>query len=192
VFELNASHHDVSRALANARAIGLLEQPRRPVKVVTSANALAADGHKTTTAGTKGSSSTIRAEWLQPRRTSPQMIATTAGRRSQFDQLEPRLTVTAKTDGALCFGSREPERRPAPSANHQPRRLHARLEHDRGDLTQRKSRRYQPTGNVNFTSSARNRAVEAERKDILLLLAANSFTLLSFSDSGVMMTRAGS
>src|SRR5439155_23491368 len=44
VFELNAGRHDVSRALGNARAIGALERRGSRVVVVTSANALQADG----------------------------------------------------------------------------------------------------------------------------------------------------
>ena len=44
VFELNSGHHDMERALANAKAISLLQQCGDRVTVVSSANALQPDG----------------------------------------------------------------------------------------------------------------------------------------------------
>jgi len=58
------------------------------------------------------------------------------------------------------------------------------LSGNRGDTNQ--------AGNVNFTQPQHGTAaVEAERKTFSYSFAANSFTLLKLSDSGVMMTLRG-
>jgi hypothetical protein len=100
IFELNATHHDVSRALGNARAIGLLEQHGGRVKVVTSANALQADGQADTAWDQGLVFYDTQRSWLQPPAFVTQMIADNAlPRVVNSSSSNPALTVTAKTDG---------------------------------------------------------------------------------------------
>jgi alpha-L-arabinofuranosidase len=100
VYELNANAHNVGRALGNARAIGLLGQHGRRVRVVTSANALQADGENDNGWNQGLVFYDTQRSWLQPPAYVTQMIA--------GDELptvvsstcsNPDFTVTARTDG---------------------------------------------------------------------------------------------
>jgi alpha-L-arabinofuranosidase len=102
VYELNANAHDLNRALGNARAIGLLEQHGRRVKVVTSANALQPDGKNDNGWNQGLVFFDTQRSWLQPPGYVTQMIAgdfmpTVVGSLST----NPDLTVTAKMNGAV-------------------------------------------------------------------------------------------
>jgi alpha-L-arabinofuranosidase len=100
VFELNANRHDVSRALGNARAIGLLEQRGGRVKVVTSANALQANGKNDNGWDQGLIFYDTQRSWLQPPAYVSQMIADNPlSSVVNSTSSNPDLTVTAKTDG---------------------------------------------------------------------------------------------
>ena len=105
IYELNANHHDLGRALGNALAIGLLEQHGDRVRVVTSANALQADGQNDDGWDQGLVFYDTQRSWLQPPAYVTRMIAddfapTVVGSVSN----NPYLTVTAKLkDQALLL-----------------------------------------------------------------------------------------
>jgi alpha-L-arabinofuranosidase len=100
IYELNAQEHDLNRALANARAIGLLEQHGRRVKVTTSANALQPQGHNDNGWDQGLVFFDTQQSWLQPPGYVTQMIAANF-LPTVVDTLctNPDVTVTARTDG---------------------------------------------------------------------------------------------
>ena len=100
VYELNASRHNMERALANAAAIGLLSQLGNRVTVVTSANALQADGQNTNGWDQGLVFYDPQRSWLQPPGYVTQMIASNyLPRVVNTVTTNPQLTVTASTDG---------------------------------------------------------------------------------------------
>lgn len=92
IYELNASHHDVSRALGNATAIGLLEQRGDRVRVVTSANALQADGQNDNDWDQGLVFYDTQRSWLQPPGYVTQVIA---------DHFVPTVVSTASSNPYL-------------------------------------------------------------------------------------------
>jgi alpha-L-arabinofuranosidase len=180
VFELNASRHDVSRALANARAIGLLEQHGGRVKVVTSANALQADGQNDNGWDQGLVFYDTTQSWLQPPAYVTQMIAdnplsTVVNSTSS----NPDLTVTAKTDGAtlLLEVVNRSDSAQAPTIDlvgYTPASSTIEvtsLSGNRGDTNQ--------AGNVNFTHPQHGTApLNLNGKTFPYSFAANSFTVL--------------
>jgi alpha-L-arabinofuranosidase len=102
IYELNANQHNVSRALGNARAIGLLQQNGRRVKVVTSANALQPDGQNDNGWDQGLVFFDTQQSWLQPPGYVTQMIAgnflpTVVGSTST----NPDVAVTARIEGPV-------------------------------------------------------------------------------------------
>jgi alpha-L-arabinofuranosidase len=97
IYELNASHHDVSRALGNALAIGLLEQHGDRVRVVSSANALQADGQNDNGWDQGLVFYDTERSWLQPPGYVTRMLADNfAPTVVASVSSNPYLTVTAK------------------------------------------------------------------------------------------------
>ena len=102
VFELNAYHHDVSRALGNAVAISLLQQQGNRVRIVTSANALQPDGQNDDGWDQGLVFFDTKRSWLQPPGYVTQMMAqnyvsTVVNTMSS----NPAVTVTAKLSGSV-------------------------------------------------------------------------------------------
>jgi hypothetical protein len=102
VYELNANQHNVGRALANARAIGLLQQRGRRIKVVTSANALQPNGQNDNGWDQGLVFFDTQRSWLQPPAYVTQMIAandmTTV---VSSTSTNPDITVTARMNGQV-------------------------------------------------------------------------------------------
>jgi hypothetical protein len=102
IYELNANQHNMSRALGNARAIGLLQQRGGRVKVVTSANALQPDGQNDNGWDQGLVFFDTQRSWLQPPGYVTQMIAgnffpTVVSSTST----NPNITVSAKMNGPV-------------------------------------------------------------------------------------------
>ncbi|WP_249998547.1 RICIN domain-containing protein [Actinoplanes sp. M2I2] len=100
ILELNADQHDVSRALANAVAIGAFESLGNRVSVVTSANALQPDGQNDDGWDQGLVFFDTRRSWLQPPGHVTRMIAESyLPTAVAATTSNPALHVTAKTDG---------------------------------------------------------------------------------------------
>ena len=102
IYELNANAHNISRALGNARAIGLLEQCSRRIKVVTSANALQPNGKNDNDWDQGLIFFDTERSWLQPPGYVTQMIAgNDVPAVVATTVTNPNIAVTAKRSGAV-------------------------------------------------------------------------------------------